>query len=100
MSLCGQAKPRAKHVHVTLLGFLFFGRLLATGLVAMLFVQMLINAGMTIGILPITGMTLPFVSSGGSSLVMTWLMVGLVLNVGLRRPLRMERWEGASEEHA
>ena len=77
-----------------------FGRLLATGLVAMLFVQMLINAGMTIGILPITGMTLPFVSSGGSSLVMTWLMVGLVLNVGLRRPLRMERWEGASEEHA
>lgn len=75
-----------------------FGRLLATGLVAMLFVQMLINTGMTIGLLPITGMTLPFVSSGGSSLVMTWLMIGLVLNVGLRRPRRMERWEAAARE--
>ena len=75
-----------------------FGRLLAIGLVTMLFVQMLINTGMTIGLLPITGMTLPFVSSGGSSLLMTWIMVGLVLNVGLRRPRRMERWEGSSGE--
>ncbi|MCH2160757.1 MAG: FtsW/RodA/SpoVE family cell cycle protein [Phycisphaerales bacterium] len=74
-----------------------FGRLLATGLVAILFVQMLINTGMTIGLLPITGMTLPFVSSGGSSLVMTWLMIGLVLNVGLRRPRHMERWEATPE---
>jgi cell division protein FtsW (lipid II flippase) len=73
-----------------------FGRLLAVGVVVMLFLQMLINTGMTIGVLPITGMTLPFVSSGGSSLVMTWVMVGLILNVGLRRPRRMERWETAS----
>ena len=75
-----------------------FGRLLAIGLVVMLLVQMLINTGMTIGLLPITGMTLPFVSSGGSSLLMTWIMVGLVLNVGLRRPRRMERWEGSPGE--
>ena len=72
-----------------------FGRLLAVGVVVMLFSQMLINTGMTIGVLPITGMTLPFISSGGSSLVMTWIMVGLILNVGLRRPRRMERWEGS-----
>jgi cell division protein FtsW (lipid II flippase) len=72
-----------------------FGRLLAAGLVTMLLVQMIINTGMTIGLLPITGMTLPFVSAGGSSLITTWMIVGLVLNVGLRRPRRMERWEAA-----
>ncbi len=72
-----------------------FGRLLASGLVTMLLVQMIINTGMTIGLLPITGMTLPFVSAGGSSLITTWMIVGLVLNVGLRRPRRMERWEAA-----
>lgn len=70
-----------------------FGRLLASGLVTMLLVQMVINTGMTVGLLPITGMTLPFVSAGGSSLVTAWMTVGLVLNVGLRRPRRMERWE-------
>lgn len=67
------------------------GRLLAAGLVTMLLVQMIINTGMTIGLLPITGMTLPFVSAGGSSLVTAWMTVGLVLNVALRRPRRMER---------
>lgn len=70
-----------------------FGRLLAAGLVTMLLVQMVINTGMTVGLLPITGMTLPFVSAGGSSLITAWMTVGLVLNVGLRRPRRMERWE-------
>ena len=59
------------------------------------FAQMVINTGMTIGLLPITGMTLPFVSAGGSSLVTAWMMIGLVLNVGLRRPRRMEQWEVA-----
>ena len=59
----------------------------------MLLVQMVINTGMTVGLLPITGMTLPFVSAGGSSLITAWMTVGLVLNVGLRRPRRMERWE-------
>ena len=63
-----------------------YGRLLAVGIAAMLAGQAVVNIAMTIGIAPVTGMTLPFVSFGGSSLVVTWTMVGLVLNVALRRP--------------
>lgn len=68
-----------------------FARLVAVGLVTMIVAQMVVNTGMTLGLLPITGMTLPFVSAGGSSLVATWLMVGLLLNLGLRRPPYMTR---------
>lgn len=63
-----------------------YGRMLAVGIGTMLAVQATVNLAMTVGIAPVTGMTLPFVSSGGSSLVTTWVMVGLVLNVALRRP--------------
>ena len=68
-----------------------FGRLVAVGIVAILFAQMVINTGMTIGLMPITGMTLPFVSYGGSSLVTAWIMIGILLNIGLRRPLYLAR---------
>lgn len=68
-----------------------FGRLVCVGIVAVVFTQMTINTGMTIGVLPITGLTLPFVSYGGSSLVVAWLMVGLVLSVALRRPAYLAR---------
>lgn len=68
-----------------------FGRLVAVGIVAVLLSQMVINTGMTIGVLPITGLTLPFVSYGGSSLVTAWLMVGLILNIALRRPQYLAR---------
>ncbi|MBT8486026.1 MAG: FtsW/RodA/SpoVE family cell cycle protein [Phycisphaerales bacterium] len=68
-----------------------FGRLVIVGIVSMLFAQATINVGMTIGLLPITGMTLPFVSYGGSSLVATWIMMGLIVNVGMRRPIHLAR---------
>lgn len=68
-----------------------FGRLLAVGIVAVLFGQMTINTGMTIGVLPITGMNLPFVSYGGSSLVFSWMLIGLLFNVALRRPRFLSR---------
>src|SRR5690606_1637077 len=63
-----------------------FGRLVVVGAVSLVAVQATVNLGMTVGLLPITGMTLPFVSYGGSSLVASWLQVGLLLGVGLRRP--------------
>jgi rod shape-determining protein RodA len=63
-----------------------FGRLLAVGVMALLFSQLVINAGMTMGLMPITGMTLPLVSYGGSSLVVNCIALGLLVNVGQRRP--------------
>lgn len=63
-----------------------FGRLVVVGLTAMLATQLTINIGMNLGLLPITGMTLPFISYGGSSLVTGFLMVGLICNVAMRRP--------------
>ncbi len=61
-----------------------FGRLLAAGVAALLAVEVLINTGMTVGLLPVTGLSLPFVSYGGSGLVTHAVAVGLLLNVGLR----------------
>ncbi len=61
-----------------------FGRLLAVGIVALLAAQTLINTGMTVGLMPITGMTLPLMSYGGSSLLATCIALGLLINVGMR----------------
>ena len=66
-----------------------FGRLLAVGVVALLFWQVVINVGMTMGLLPITGMTLPLVSYGGSSLVVNCFGLGLLVNVGQRREISL-----------
>ena len=63
-----------------------FGRLLAVGIVAMFVVEVAINVGMTLGLMPITGLTLPFVSYGGSSLLVNMTAVGLLNNVGRCRP--------------
>ena len=62
-----------------------FGTYLAAGIGSMFALQMFINVGMTIGIMPITGIPLPFVSYGGSSLLISCVAVGLLLNVHMRR---------------
>ncbi len=59
-----------------------FGRLLATGIVAWLGLQTLINLGAVTGVLPVTGVPLPFVSFGGSSLIVTLAAVGILANIG------------------
>jgi cell division protein FtsW (lipid II flippase) len=76
-----------------------FARLVSVGLVAVAFTQMTINTGMTIGLLPITGITLPFVSYGGSSLVASWIGVGLLVGIGLR-PARLGERSYLDEEDA
>lgn len=61
-----------------------FGRLLVVGLTTLFATQTFINLGMTLGVAPITGLTLPFVSYGGSSLLMSAMSAGLILNVAAR----------------
>jgi rod shape determining protein RodA len=58
-----------------------FGLLLAAGIVAMLFFHILVNIGMTIGIMPITGIPLPFMSYGGSAILTDFAAVGVLLNI-------------------
>ncbi len=61
-----------------------FGRLMAVGIVMLFAAQLIVNTGMTVGLMPITGLTLPLVSYGGSSLLTMCIAIGLLLNVGLR----------------
>jgi rod shape determining protein RodA len=62
-----------------------FGFLLAAGITAMLFFHVLVNIGMTIGIMPITGIPLPFMSYGGSAVLTDFAAVGVLLNIYSQR---------------
>ncbi len=62
-----------------------FGTLLACGIVALWAFQIFVNVGMTMGIMPITGIPLPFISFGGSSLITNFASIGFLLNVHMRR---------------
>jgi rod shape determining protein RodA len=62
-----------------------FGTLLAAGIVSMLAFQVFVNIGMTLGIMPMTGIPLPLVSYGGSALIVNFMAVGLLMNVHMRR---------------
>jgi len=62
-----------------------FGIILSLGITAMLFWQVFINVGMVMGLMPVVGIPLPFISYGGSSVVTTMICIGLLLNVSMRR---------------
>lgn len=62
-----------------------YGRLVASGVAAMFFFHVLENIGMTMGLMPITGLPLPFISYGGSSMLTFLIAIGLVINVNIRR---------------
>jgi rod shape determining protein RodA len=63
----------------------FFGTLVTVGVVAMFAFQVFENIGMTLGIMPITGLPLPFMSYGGSAAIASFAAIGLALNVHMRR---------------
>lgn len=65
-----------------------FGTLLVSGVVAMLAAHVFENIGMTMGLMPITGIPLPFISYGGSNMLTNMIGVGIVLNVYMRRPVK------------
>lgn len=62
-----------------------FGTYIAVGVFFYFFWQILINTGMVLGLLPVVGMPLPFLSYGGSSTLVNFCLIGLVLNVSMRR---------------
>ena len=62
-----------------------FGTLVAAGIAGLWLFQLFVNVGMTMGIMPITGIPLPFMSYGGSSLITNFIAVGLLLNIHMRR---------------
>ena len=72
-----------------------FGRLLATGIVIFILLQAFINIGVNVGLLPVTGIPLPFVSQGGSSLITLLLGLGILQSILLRhRPFTFRNFYG------
>ena len=61
------------------------GSLLAAGAISMLIFHTVVNIGMSVNVMPITGLPLPFVSYGGSNLVASFIAFGLLQNVHMRR---------------
>ena len=80
---------------------LSFGALMAFGLAFILITQAMINMGVSTGLLPVTGQQLPFVSKGGSSMLMTGLAVGMILSVTRSvEDAESEKWREESEEES
>ena len=72
-------------IHIAKVAKDTYGTLICVGITAMYLFHVLENIGMTIGIMPVTGIPLPFISYGGSSLITNLLAIGLIINVGMRR---------------
>ncbi|GAA3823630.1 rod shape-determining protein RodA [Streptomyces coacervatus] len=64
-----------------------YGTIVAAGIVAWFAFQSFENVGMTLGIMPVTGLPLPFVSYGGSSMFAVWIAVGLLQSIRVQRPM-------------
>lgn len=74
----------ARCIHVGVKTPNYMNRLICVGIAAMLIFQILINVGMCIGVFPVIGLTLPFVSYGGSSIVTLYLAMGLISSIHMR----------------
>jgi len=65
-----------------------FGTLLAGGITVLIGIEIIVNIGVTSALLPVTGIVLPFISSGGSSLLTTMILIGLLLNISMKERRR------------
>jgi len=74
-----------------------FGALLAAGITAWLCLQAFINIGVVVALLPVTGITLPFISAGGSSLIISFAAVGILLSIS-RETVERGTWNDASAD--
>ncbi|MFM2105067.1 MAG: stage sporulation protein [Chloroflexota bacterium] len=74
-----------------------FGALLAAGITAWLVIQAFINIAVVVALLPVTGITLPFISAGGSSLIVSFAAVGILLSIS-RETVAHGRWTDASAD--
>jgi rod shape determining protein RodA len=77
----------ARMIHLAHVTQDIYGVLIITGLTAMLVTHVILNVGMTVGLLPVTGLPLPFFSYGGSFVLTCMASVGLALGIGTRRGL-------------
>ena len=68
-------------LHILTVAKNLYGALIAGGLTLMLLLQIFVNIGMTVGIMPITGVPAPLLSFGGSSMLVTFMAVGLLQSV-------------------
>jgi cell division protein FtsW (lipid II flippase) len=68
-----------------------FGKLVAVGVTAALAGQTFLNLAVAMRLMPVTGVTLPFISSGGSSLIASFIAIGILLNIGQHRPFLLYR---------
>lgn len=72
-------------LHIAMTSSDDYGTYICVGVASLLAFQVLVNVGMTLSIMPVTGLPLPFITYGGSTYLANSLLIGLVLNVGLRR---------------
>lgn len=72
-------------LHIAAIAKDTYGTLLAAGATSIFFFHLIINVGMTLGIMPVTGLPLPFITAGGSTMITSLMAVAVILNVGLRR---------------
>jgi rod shape determining protein RodA len=84
-------------IRIMLISDNLFGSLIAGGALSMLLFQFFVNIGMTIGIMPITGITLPFISYGGSSMVSNLLAIGLLESIHIRSKMIGDRRYGRAQ---